>query len=183
EQSELLNMAQDSAGTLLVLINDILDFSKIEAGKLEFDCAQFDLREAVFNSMRIMALRAQEKELSLACSVAPDLPQFVLGDAVRLRQVLTNLVGNAIKFTERGEVRVSVEPVKLVGDQLEIKFSVADTGIGIPPEKLNVIFAAFSQADASTTRRFGGTGLGLAICSRIVTLMGGCIWVESELGK
>ncbi|HEY6249148.1 MAG TPA: ATP-binding protein, partial [Candidatus Angelobacter sp.] len=183
EQSELLVMAKDSANTLLVLINDILDFSKIEAGKLQFDCNNFDLREVILGTMRNMALRASEKELVLSYSISPDLSQSVVGDAVRLKQVLTNLLGNAIKFTERGRIALAAEVGGVRADELEVKFSIADTGIGIPREKQQVIFEAFSQADTSTTRRFGGTGLGLAICSRIVALMGGRIWVESELGR
>ena len=183
EQSELLHMAHNSANTLMGLINDILDFSKIEAGKLEFDCIEFDLHETVSTTVRSMALPADEKRLELSCHVAPEIPRFVAGDAVRLKQILINLVGNAIKFTEKGQIEVRVEPGKLVGDNLEILFTVADTGIGIPTEKQSTIFEAFSQADASTTRRFGGTGLGLAICSRLVSLLGGRIWVESEPGK
>src|SRR5215471_630276 len=183
EQSELLHMAHNSANLLMVLINDILDFSKIEAGKLQFDCLQFDLHETVSATVRSLAVRAHEKQLELACHVAPDIPRFVQGDAVRLTQVLTNLVGNAIKFTETGQIEVLVEPGKLMGDDLEILFSVTDTGIGIPSEKQLTIFEAFSQADASTTRKFGGSGLGLAICSRLVILLGGRIWVESERGK
>ena len=183
EQSELLAMAKDSANTLLVLIDDILDFSKIEAGKLQFDSSEFHLRETIANTLRNMALRAKEKELVLSSSIAPDVPEFVIGDAIRLKQVLINLLGNAIKFTESGRVLLGVETGGLEGDELELKFAVADTGIGIPREKQQVIFDAFSQADASTTRKFGGTGLGLAICSRIVALMGGRIWLESEPGK
>ena len=183
EQSELLSMAKDSANTLLVLINDILDFSKIEAGKLQFDRSEFDLRKTIANTLRNMALRAKEKELVLSSSIALDVPELVIGDAVRLKQVLTNLLGNAIKFTQQGRVLLTVETNGIKGDEQEIKFAVTDTGIGIAREKQQAIFDAFSQADASTTRRFGGTGLGLAICSRIVTLMGGRIWVESEPGK
>jgi PAS domain S-box-containing protein len=182
EQSELLKMANDSAGTLLVLINDILDFSKIEAGKLELDSADFDLAETVSDTLRSMALRAHEKRLELACYISPALPESFLGDALRLKQVLTNLLGNAIKFTHCGEVVLRVEP-GTSGLPDEVVFSISDTGIGIPLEKQRSIFEAFSQADASTTRRFGGTGLGLAISSRIVSLMGGTMWVESELGK
>ncbi|HEY6351841.1 MAG TPA: two-component regulator propeller domain-containing protein [Candidatus Angelobacter sp.] len=184
EQGELLAMARDSANTLLVLINDILDFSKIEAGKLQFDLAEFDLREMIAGAMRNMVLRADEKQLVLSYSIASEVPQFVVGDAVRLQQVLTNLLGNAVKFTQRGQIVVAAEPDGMNGgEEHQIRFSVRDTGIGIPREKQQVIFEAFSQADASTTRRFGGTGLGLAICSRIVALMGGRIWVESEPGK
>jgi PAS domain S-box-containing protein len=183
EQGELLTMANDSANTLLVLINDILDFSKIEAGKLEFDTAEFDLAEIVSDTLRSMALRAHEKGLELACYISPDLPQYFIGDALRLKQVLTNLLGNAIKFTQHGEVVLRVEPGKAINDGQELMFSISDTGIGIPAEKRRSIFEAFSQADASTTRRFGGSGLGLAISSRIVALMGGNMWVESEPGQ
>jgi two-component system, sensor histidine kinase and response regulator len=180
EQSELLKMANDSAGTLLVLINDILDFSKIEAGKLELDSAEFDLSDAISDTLHNMALRAHEKGLELACFISPALPQTLVGDALRVKQVLTNLLGNAIKFTHRGEVVLRVEPGKTAEAEREVVFAISDTGIGIPAEKRNTIFEAFSQADASTTREFGGTGLGLAISSRIVSLMGGTMWVESE---
>lgn len=180
EQSELLRMASDSAGTLLVLINDILDFSKIEAGKLELDSSEFDLSDTVSDPLRSMALRAHEKGLELACYVFPALPETFIGDALRLKQVLTNLLGNAIKFTDRGEIVLRVEQGKTVGEDRELAFSISDTGVGIPVEKRNTIFEAFSQADASTTRKFGGTGLGLAISSRIVSLMGGSMRVESE---
>jgi PAS domain S-box-containing protein len=183
EQSELLTMATDSANTLLVLINDILDFSKIEAGKLEFDSAEFDLPEIVSDTLRSIALRAHEKGLELACYISPEMPQLLIGDALRLKQVLLNLLGNAVKFTRQGEVVLRVEPVKVVNEYQELMFSISDTGIGIPAEKRRSIFEAFSQADASTTRKFGGSGLGLAICSRIVTLMGGSMWVESEPGQ
>ena len=183
EQSELLAMAKDSANTLLVLINDILDFSKIEAGKLQFDFTEFDLHEIIAGAVRNMVLRADEKQLALSYSIAPGLPRLVVGDAIRLKQVLTNLLGNAIKFTQHGRIMLSAEPESMNQEDLQARFSVVDTGIGIPREKQQVIFEAFSQADASTTRKFGGTGLGLAICSRIVALMGGRIGVESEPGK
>lgn len=183
EQNELLRMANDSAGTLLVLINDILDFSKIEAGKLELDSAEFDLSDTLSDPLRSMALRAHENGLELACYISPALPQTFIGDALRLKQVLTNLLGNAIKFTQRGEIVLRVEQDKTVGEDRELTFSISDTGIGIPAEKRNTIFEAFSQADASTTRKFGGTGLGLAISSRIVSLMGGTVRVESEPGQ
>src|SRR5262249_14435851 len=183
DQSELLGMAGDSANTLLVLINDILDFSKIEAGKLEFDCVEFDLKTTVANAIRAMDLRAREKRLEFQCHLSPSLPQSVWGDPVRLKQILTNLIGNAIKFTHAGTVTVRVEAGPAGGQDVEIIFSISDTGIGIAAENQQSIFEAFSQADASTTRKFGGSGLGLAICSRIVALMGGKIWVESEPGK
>jgi signal transduction histidine kinase/ligand-binding sensor domain-containing protein/CheY-like chemotaxis protein len=183
QQKELLGMAEDSANTLLVVINDILDFSKIEAGRLEFDNHEFDFGTAISESVRTMALRAHQKRLELAYLIAPDVPSHLVGDPIRLRQVLTNVIGNAIKFTPQGEVVLRVELDQHDGDEVELKFSVQDTGIGIPAEKQELIFEAFQQADASVTRKFGGTGLGLAICARIVHLMGGHIWVESQEGS
>ncbi|PYP91485.1 MAG: hypothetical protein DMG65_07440 [Candidatus Angelobacter sp. Gp1-AA117] len=183
EQSELLNTAQDSANTLLVIINDILDFSKIEAGKMELNLVEFDLSDAVTEAVRTLALRAHEKHLELQCHIAPDVPRSLLGDSARLKQVLVNLAGNAIKFTARGQVTLRVDPERLNGEELELKFSIADTGVGIPAEKQDVIFDPFSQGDASITRKYGGTGLGLAICFRLVSLMGGRIWLESEVGR
>jgi two-component system, sensor histidine kinase and response regulator len=184
EQKELLGMAQDSANSLLVVLNDILDFSKIEAGKLDLEHAEFDLPETIGEAMRTMAIRAHQKRLELAYELAPGVPQFILGDPSRLKQVLINLTGNAIKFTERGEVVLRVERACQGTGREEVKltFSVSDTGIGIPEAKQKLIFGAFSQADASTTRKYGGTGLGLAISSRIVKLMGGEIEVESQVG-
>src|SRR6266481_2612342 len=181
DQTQLVTMAQDSANALMVVINDILDFSKIEAGKLAFDACEFELQETVAEAVRTMALRAHEKNLELAYQIDSAIPGFVVGDADRIKQVLINLLGNAIKFTETGEVILRVKVESQAGDELQLQFSVADTGIGIPAEKQQVIFEAFSQADASTTRKFGGTGLGLAISSRIVALMGGQIWVESKV--
>ena len=183
EQNELLAMAQGSADTLLVVINDILDFSKVEAGKLQLDFAGFDLAEIVSEAVRTVALRAYEKRLELATHISPDFPRSLLGDPNRLRQVLINLLGNAIKFTEHGQVALRVEPERLNGEELELKFSIRDTGIGIPHEKQGMIFEPFIQADASTTRKYGGTGLGLPISARIVALMDGRIWVESEPGE
>jgi anti-sigma regulatory factor (Ser/Thr protein kinase) len=176
-------MAQDSANSLLVVLNDILDFSKIEAGKLDFEHTEFDLPETVSEAMRTIAIRAHQKGLELAYDVAPDVPQFIFGDSSRLKQVLLNLTGNAIKFAQRGEVVLRVERAgQGTDEEVKLTFSVSDTGIGIPEEKQKVIFGAFSQADASTTRKYGGTGLGLAISSRIVQLMGGEIEVESQVG-
>ena len=183
EQSDLLNTAQDSANTLMVIINDILDFSKIEAGKMDLSLLEFDLGDTVAESVRTLALRADEKHLELQCHIAPDVPRSLLGDSARLKQVLVNLVGNAIKFTERGTVTLRVDPERLNGEELELKFSIEDTGVGIPAEKQDAIFDPFLQADASITRKYGGTGLGLAICLRLVTLMGGRIWLESEVGR
>ena len=179
EQSEYLGMVKDSADSLLSIINDILDFSKIEAGKLELCPIEFNLRESLEGTMAMFAPRAHQKGLELLCDVRPDVPEMVVGDPVRLRQVAVNLIGNALKFTERGEVGMSVEVESRESDRARLHFVVSDTGIGIPEEKQGLIFEAFSQADASTTRRFGGTGLGLTISNRLVQMMGGRIWVES----
>ncbi len=179
EQRDYLEIVKASADSLLTIINDILDFSKIEAGKLELESIPFSLRESVGKTMKTLAVRAHLKNLELAYFVEPGVPDNLKGDPTRLRQVLVNLVGNAIKFTEEGEVVLRIQ-LKEDGDQsVRLHFSVADTGIGIPQDKLNVIFDAFSQADGSTTRKFGGTGLGLAITRRLVEMMGGTIWVES----
>jgi signal transduction histidine kinase/ligand-binding sensor domain-containing protein/DNA-binding response OmpR family regulator len=183
DQKQLVTMAQDSAGSLMVVINDILDFSKVEAGKLAFDIREFDLTEAVAEASRTMALRAHQKGLELAYQIDPAVPQCLQGDADRIKQVLINLIGNAIKFTEKGEVILRVTAEEPTPEEVLLCFAVADTGIGIPREKQGLIFDAFSQADASTTRKYGGSGLGLAICSRIVALMEGTIWVTSEVGK
>jgi len=183
EQREFLGMAGDSATALLSVINDILDFSKVEAGKLELDSTEFTLAETVAESVRTIALRAHQKHLELICFVDPQTPNWLNGDPARLKQVLINLLGNAVKFTGRGEVALDVRPVHMGAETAEIRFSISDTGVGIPPDKQKVIFDAFSQADSSTTRRFGGTGLGLAICSRIANLMGSAIQVESTQGK
>ena len=183
EQSEYLCMIQQSAESLLGLLNDILDFSKIEAGKLELEAVPFNLSDSVGKTTRTLAARAAEKGLELACRISPELPERLIGDPGRLRQIIVNLVGNAIKFTERGEVVVEVEPQTRADGAVMLHFSVTDTGIGIPEKQQHVIFDAFRQADASTTRRFGGTGLGLAISSQLVRMMGGSIWIESEVGR
>ena len=183
EQRGLLTTVKDCADTLLALINDILDFSKIEAGKLWLDPVDFSLRELLEDSVRSLALRAHQKGLELACHVQPEVPDALRGDSVRLRQVIVNLVGNAIKFTERGEVIVHAVVESTDDNGSLLRFTVEDTGIGIPPAKQEVIFEAFTQADGSTSRIFGGSGLGLAICRQIVAIMGGRIWVESEPGK
>ena len=183
EQREYLGMIQQSASSLLGLLNDILDFSKIEAGKLELEAIPFNLSDSVGKTMQALASRAAEKGLELACRISPELPERLIGDPGRLRQIIVNLAGNAIKFTERGEVVVEVESqTRAVGDVV-LHFSVRDTGIGIPEKKQQLIFAAFGQADASTTRRFGGTGLGLTISSQLVRMMGGSIWIESVVGR
>ena len=182
EQREYLDTVRISADALLGLINDILDFSRIEARKLDIETIDFDLGHVLDATMRAMAPRAHQKGLELAYHVAPDVPAAVSGDPARLRQIIVNLVGNALKFTERGEVVLRVDRDGVPGDRVVLHFTVSDTGIGIPPEKQGTIFEAFTQVDTSTTRRFGGTGLGLAITSQLVALMGGRIWVESEPG-
>ena len=180
-QREYLGMVQESGESLLAVINDILDFSKIEAGKLSLEEVPFNVREVLGDTMKSLALRAHRKQLELACHVAPDVPFAVAGDPHRLRQIVINLVGNAIKFTEAGEVVLDVALQQLSDDGLVLHFRVQDTGVGIPQDKLDTIFEAFEQADTSTTRRYGGTGLGLAIASSLVELMEGNIWVESEV--
>jgi PAS domain S-box-containing protein len=214
DQREYLGLVKSSADHLLTVINDILDFSKIEAGKLDLECIDFDLRETLDDTVATLAARAHKKGLELAAHVAPDVPNFLAGDPHRLRQVVVNLVGNAIKFTEAGEVVLSVRgqraedrgqrtedggrgtedggqkagaeapagPCPLAPDSYVLHFSVRDTGIGIAPAARDKLFGAFTQADTSTTRKYGGTGLGLAISSKLVGLMGGRIWLESEVG-
>ncbi len=183
-QREYLGLVKTSAESLLTVIDDILDFSKIEAGKLDLSPDPFNLHELIRETLQALAFRAQGKGLRLVSGMAPGVPAVVEGDAGRLRQVLVNLVGNAIKFTARGEVVVSVEPdeARDDGPEVVLRFAVADNGIGIPPEKLRSIFEPFQQADGSTTRKYGGTGLGLSISQKLVEMMGGRIWVESEPG-
>ena len=185
DQREYLDTVKLSADTLLVVINDILDFSKIEAGKIELETIPFGLREWLEMTLKTIALRADEKNLELLCDVAPDVPNLVKGDSNRLRQVILNLLGNAVKFTNSGEVAVavSVEPGTEDDEDYVLRFTTSDTGIGIPAAKRVLIFDAFSQADTSTTREYGGTGLGLSICKQLVEMMGGRIWVESEPGQ
>jgi two-component system sensor histidine kinase/response regulator len=203
-QREYLSMVQESGESLLSVINDILDFSKIEAGRLELDPRPFSLRENIGDTLKSLAVRAHRGQIEVACHIGPDVPEFLNGDAGRLRQVVINLVGNAIKFTETGEVVVDVSNCKsdvgaapqsvssvsgesaadeVAGESLWLHFQVRDTGVGIVKEKLQRIFEAFEQADTSMTRRYEGTGLGLAISSRLVELMDGRIWVESEVGE
>ncbi len=179
EQAGYLNIVRDSAHSLLAILNDILDYSKIEAGKLELSPAEFSLRDLLGDALRLLSVRAGEKALELTCHVAADVPDVLCGDALRLRQVIVNLAGNALKFTERGEVTVRVALESREPQAVMLHFTVADTGIGVPPEKQQVIFEAFEQADGSPTRRYGGTGLGLAISRRLVEMMGGRIWIES----
>ncbi len=183
EQREYLGMIKASADSLLTIINDILDFSKIEAGKLNLDAIEFDLRDSLEETMRMFAVRAQQKGLELVCDVRPEVPQVVRGDPTRLRQIVVNLVGNAIKFTERGEVVLRVELNALDHGNNELHFAIRDTGIGISPEKQKLVFEAFAQGDSSSARKYGGTGLGLTISSRLVEMMRGRIWVESKLGQ
>jgi signal transduction histidine kinase len=188
EQRECLDAVRFSANSLLTLLNDLLDFSKIEAGKLNFERIPFRLRDQMESTMTALRLQAAEKGLELECVVAPDVPEALCGDPSRLRQILVNLVGNSLKFTEKGSVRVLVklEPgdqKRGAGTGVRLRFSVADTGIGIPADKWQAIFDAFSQADGSITRRYGGTGLGLTISSRLVRLFDGEIWLDSEVGK
>ena len=183
EQREYLNTVKTSADSLLTVINDILDFSKIEANKIEIDAADFNLHDTLELALKTLALRAHEKNLELTCEIANDVPEAVRGDSSRLRQVALNLLGNAIKFTNEGEVSMTVSAESKGGAQCVLHFVIADTGIGISPEKQKIIFDPFTQADSSTTRTFGGTGLGLTISSRLVEKMGGRIWVESEVGR
>jgi two-component system sensor histidine kinase/response regulator len=183
EQRDYLETVKASGDSLLTVINDILDFSKIEAGKIDIEAVDFDLRELLDSAMKALALRADEKGLELLCEVAAEVPETVRGDSTRLRQVINNLVGNAIKFTEQGEVALRIQVKGREGSEAMFQFSVADTGIGIPEGKQTLIFDAFSQADTSTTRKYGGTGLGLTISARLVRMMGGEIWVESQVGR
>jgi two-component system sensor histidine kinase/response regulator len=188
EQRDHLGMVKFSAESLLSIINDILDFSKIEAGKLELDSIPFGLRESLYETMKSFGFRAHKKGLELIYDVHPEIPEGLLGDPGRVRQILINLIGNAVKFTEKGEILVKVDDEQSADrpeapDMACLHFAVRDTGVGIPAGKQQKVFEAFSQADSSTTRKYGGTGLGLTICSRLVELMGGRIWVESEPGQ
>jgi signal transduction histidine kinase len=183
DQRECLTTVRASADSLLTIINDILDFSKIEAGRLELDPVPFNLRDLIEEMLRSLAVSAHAKGLELACDVARDVPSHVVGDPVRIRQILTNLTGNAIKFTHTGEVVVEVATVDQGDGDPQLRFTVRDTGVGIPKDKQALIFDPFSQADGSTTRRFGGTGLGLTISARLVRAMDGSLTVESEPGQ
>ncbi len=183
EQREYVSIIHSSGDILLGLINDILDFSKIEAGKLELEMLDFDLRDLLEDFSGMMAVRAQQKGLEFLCASDPSVPSYVRGDSGRLRQILTNLAGNAIKFTERGEVAVLVDVVSTQDSRIELRFSVRDTGIGIPSDKIDLLFSKFTQVDASTTRKYGGTGLGLAISKQLAEMMGGKIGVNSREGQ
>ncbi len=183
EQQEYLGMVKLSADHLLTVVNDILDFSKIEAGKLDLEAIDFDLRETLDDTVATLATRAHKKGLELADHVAADVPDALVGDPHRVRQVLVNLIGNAIKFTDRGEVVLRVEVESRSEQEVRLRFAVSDTGIGIAPEQQQRLFKAFSQADTSTTRKYGGTGLGLAISARLVEMMGGELQLESRVGR
>ncbi|MGB8476164.1 MAG: response regulator [Candidatus Acidiferrum sp.] len=183
EQRDNLGLVKISAESLLTVINDILDFSKIEAGKLEMESIPFDLRESLGETMKALGFRAQQKGLELIFEVQPDVPEAVIGDPGRIRQIIVNLVGNALKFTENGEILVSVSQEEDSSEAFSLHFAVKDTGVGVPADKQQTIFEAFSQADGTTTRKYGGTGLGLTICRRLVEMMGGRIWVESHPGE
>jgi signal transduction histidine kinase/CheY-like chemotaxis protein len=183
EQRKYLSTVQSSANALLQIIDDVLDFSKIEARKLDLHPSPFDLRETLSETLEMLSGRAAVKEIELACQVSNRIPERLVGDSNRLRQILMNLVGNAIKFTEHGEVFLTVEIAEKLEGALTLHFVVTDTGIGIPAEKQQVIFESFVQADGSMTRRYGGTGLGLTISSQLVEIMGGRIWVDSHVGK
>jgi signal transduction histidine kinase/DNA-binding response OmpR family regulator len=180
EQREYLETVKLSADSLLTVINDILDYSKVEAGRLELEVSDFDLSQCVETTLKTLALRADEKGLELLCEISPEVPAVVCGDPARLRQILVNLVGNAIKFTHQGEVSLKVSLESEEGGSRVLHFTVSDTGIGIPLDKQKSIFEPFSQADTSTTRKYGGTGLGLTISARLISLMAGRIWVESN---
>jgi PAS domain S-box-containing protein len=183
EQREYLETVKLSADSLLIVINDILDFSKIEAGKVELELEDFNLRDSLETTLKTLALRADEKGLELLCEIAPTVPDVMRGDSNRLRQIVINLIGNAIKFTHQGEVALNIQVEAEEGDTRVLHFTVSDTGIGIALETQKLIFQPFSQADSSTTRKFGGTGLGLTISKRLVGLMDGNMWVESEVGR
>ena len=183
QQREYIESIKVSSQDLIRIINDILDFSKIEAGKMSLFAAPFNLRDSVSTVVSNMTVHAQAKGLELIYEVEDDTPDRIVGDSGRLKQVLINLLGNAIKFTEQGEVLVSVKAEQLLDSKLKLYFEVRDTGVGIPEEKLATIFQAFEQVDSSSTRRFGGTGLGLAVSSQLCQMMGGKIWVQSQIGK
>jgi two-component system sensor histidine kinase/response regulator len=183
DQHECLTVVKSSADALLTVINDILDFSKMEAGKMTLAPAPFEIRRLMHETVKSLALRADQKGLELTCYVAPDVPDGVVADAARLRQILINLVGNAIKFTESGDIALRVEARSVNEGSAALRFVVRDTGIGIPEDKQEYIFEMFAQADASTTRRYGGTGLGLAISQQLLKLMGASLRLESAPGK
>ena len=183
EQLDYLETIRTSGEALLSVINNILDFSKIDGGKIELESVPYNIKDCVQEALNLVAAEVSKKDLNLTYTIDPNAPEIIMGDAQRLRQILINLLGNAIKFTDKGEVAVDVSSRKLGGNDYEIHFPVKDTGIGIPEDKMNQLFQSFRQVDASTTRKYGGTGLGLAISKRLAELMGGKIWVESDVGK
>jgi PAS domain S-box-containing protein len=183
EQREYLELVNSSGALLLALLNDVLDFSRTEAKELQLETVPFSLRLILENTVSAFALEAARKSLTFTCLVSPDVPDKLMGDPNRLGQIIANLLSNAIKFTSRGEIAVCVRTPTPTGTTVNVQISVRDTGIGIPPEKHSEIFEAFCQADSSTTRKHGGAGLGLTIASRLAELMGGRIWVESEVGR
>jgi PAS domain S-box-containing protein len=183
EQREYLEMVKTSADSLLGLLNDILDFSKIDAGRMDLAPAEFQFAADLNETLKVMQFRGQQKGLRVSWWFDSSIPATLFGDSLRLRQVIINLVGNAIKFTEEGTIRLEVHRERETPDKISLRFQIQDTGVGIPDDKQSVIFEAFTQADSSATRKFGGTGLGLAIATRLVALMGGKIWVESKVGQ
>ena len=183
ETADFVETIRSSSDALLTLINDFLDFSKIESGRLDLEDQPFDLVRCVEDTVDLLGVRAAEKKLGLAASIDPALPRWIRGDVTRLRQILVNLVGNAVKFTASGDVTLTVTLFSGSADTPSLHFAVRDTGCGIPADRLDRLFRAFSQVDASTTRVYGGTGLGLVICKKLTEIMGGRIWVETESGK
>ncbi len=183
EQRDYVETIRSSGEALMTVINDILDFSKIESGKLELESHPFDLQACIEECVDLHAANALGKKLELAYVIEPNVPKGIFGDVTRLRQIINNLLSNAVKFTLQGEIVISVNAVKLPDDRYEIQFAVKDTGIGIPKDRMGLLFRMFSQVDSSMTRRFGGTGLGLAISKRLAELMGGTIWAESQVGQ
>src|ERR1041384_3484636 len=183
DQSKYVQIFRRAGDNLLHLIDDILDLSRVETSQIELEWTEFSLKDLLEKVTEMVAVGADEKGLALVCEIAPKVPSDLIGDPTRLRQVLLNLLGNAIKFTESGEVALRVTPDEDSSVPGSLRFTISDTGIGIPGEKLGAVFERFTQADSSTTRRFGGSGLGLTISKRLVELMGGRIWVESIVGK
>ena len=182
DQRECLDMVKISANGLMTIINDILDFSKIEAGKLALDAIAFNIRETLRDAVSVLARDAEKKGLKLVCDISPAIPEMLLGDAGRLKQIIINLLGNALKFTETGEIVLRAALDSSIGEEIRVHFGVTDTGIGIPPEKQRRIFESFAQADSSTARQYGGTGLGLTISARLADMMGGQLRVDSKVG-
>ena len=183
EQRQCLELVEGSADSLLSIINDILDFSKIEARKLHLESLEFDLRKTLDQTLKSLAVRAHQKGIELINRLDTDVPDLIIGDPVRLTQIIVNLIGNAVKFTDKGEIVVHAKKEGEEGGEVKLRFTVSDTGIGIPEDRQRAIFEAFTQADGSSTRKYGGTGLGLSISSQLVAMMGGQIWVKSKPGE